>query len=90
MKYLWCFILDAGNVWTLHEDVNRPGSQFLFDRFFKQIALGTGIGIRYDISFFMIRIDWGIGLHIPYSNGFYNIKKFSDAQTVHFAIGLPF
>ncbi len=82
--------LDAGNVWTLHEDVNRPGSQFLFDRFFKQIALGTGIGIRYDISFFMIRIDWGIGLHIPYSNGFYNIKKFSDAQTVHFAIGLPF
>ncbi|MES5004839.1 BamA/TamA family outer membrane protein [Prevotella disiens] len=85
--------LDAGNVWTLHHDEGRPGSQFKFNNFFKELAFGTGVGIRYDIGFFMLRIDWGIGLHVPYETGLdrlYNIKHFKDAQAFHLAIGLPF
>ncbi|TXJ58911.1 hypothetical protein ETF27_10045 [Prevotella brunnea] len=85
--------LDAGNVWTMREDDRRPGSQFRFNDFYRQIALGTGVGIRYNLGFFMIRVDWGIGLHVPYDTertGFYNIDRFKDAQTLHFAIGLPF
>ena len=85
--------LDAGNVWTLHSDSSRPGSQFHFTNFFKELAFGTGVGIRYDIGFFMLRLDWGIGLHVPYETGrsrLYNIRHFRDAQALHLAIGLPF
>ena len=85
--------LDAGNVWTLHHDTARKGGQFAFKNAFKQMALGTGVGLRYDIGYFMLRIDWGVGLHVPYNTGkrgLYNIAKFKDAQTLHLAIGLPF
>ena len=85
--------LDAGNVWTLHHDTARKGGQFVFKNTFKQMALGTGVGLRYDIGYFMLRIDWGVGLHVPYNTGkrgLYNIAKFKDAQTLHLAIGLPF
>ena len=85
--------LDAGNVWTLHGDASRPGSQFHFNNFFKELAFGTGVGLRYDIGFFMLRVDWGIGLHVPYETGLnrlYNIRHFGDAQALHLAIGMPF
>ena len=85
--------LDAGNVWTVHHDDNRPGTQFKFKNFLKEMALGTGIGLRYDLGFFTIRIDWGVGLHVPYEtgkSGFYNIGHFKDAQAFHLAIGMPF
>ena len=85
--------LDAGNVWTMHYDEGRPEGYFRIKNIFKDMALGTGIGFRYDISYFTIRLDWGIGLHVPYEtgkSGFYNISQFKDAQALHFAIGLPF
>ena len=55
--------LDAGNIWSLKD--NRPGAEFAFPRFFKEIALGTGVGLRYDFSFVIIRVDLGIKLHDP-------------------------
>lgn len=80
--------LDAGNVWTLRSD--RPGAVFKPKNMFKEMAVGTGIGIRYDLDFFVLRLDWGVGLHLPYKNGFYNFDKFKDSQSLHFAIGYPF
>lgn len=85
--------LDAGNVWTMKEDEHRPGSQFKLKSFLKEVALGTGIGLRYNFGFFVIRLDWGIGLHLPYGTGkkgFYNIPSFKDGQSLHLAIGYPF
>ncbi len=85
--------LDAGNVWTLHQDDNRQGGQFEFKNFFRQMAVGTGVGIRYDMGMFVIRLDWGVGLHVPYEtgrSGFYNVKNFHDAQSIHLAVGYPF
>lgn len=85
--------LDAGNVWALRDDVNRPNAKFRFNRFYKEIALGTGAGIRYDLDFFIIRLDWGVGLHLPYKtskSGFYNIPGFKNGQSFHIAIGYPF
>lgn len=88
--------LDAGNVWLLREDGSdgqpREGGKFSFKNIFNEMALGTGVGLRYDLGFFMLRVDWGIGLHVPYadSHGFYNVDSFKDAQTLHLAIGLPF
>jgi outer membrane translocation and assembly module TamA len=82
--------LDAGNVWTMHDEESRPGGQLKFNRLLKDMALGTGVGVRYDLDFFVIRVDWGIGLHVPYKSGFFNIGKFKDNQSIHLAIGYPF
>ncbi|GAB3940034.1 BamA/TamA family outer membrane protein [Spirosoma harenae] len=57
--------VDAGNVWTLSNNVNRPGTTFSFDTFIPQIAVGTGVGIRFDFSFFVIRFDGGIKVWDP-------------------------
>ena len=68
-------------------------SSFKLGRMVKQTALGTGIGLRYDLGFLVIRLDWGIALHCPYDtgkSGYFNVNKFKDAQTLHFAIGYPF
>ena len=82
--------LDAGNVWALHNDGYRSSSQLKMNNLLKETALGTGIGVRYDLDFFVIRVDWGIGLHVPYKSGCYNIGKFKDGQCLHLAIGYPF
>ena len=82
--------LDAGNVWTLRSYSDRPGAVFKPKNILKEMALGTGVGIRYDLDFFVLRLDWGIGLHLPYRNGFYNFDRFKDSQSLHFAIGHPF
>lgn len=61
--------------------------------FFRQLATGTGIGLRYDLDFLVVRIDWGFGLHVPYEtgkSGYFNIPRFKDMHTLHFAIGYPF
>lgn len=85
--------LDAGNVWLMRSDSSRPGAKFTFNKFFDSLALGTGVGIRYDLSFLVLRLDWGIALHVPYEtgkSGYYNIPRFKDGMGVHFAIGYPF
>lgn len=85
--------MDAGNVWLMREDPSRPNSEFTFSKFFDSIALGTGAGIRYDLSFLILRLDCGIALHVPYEttkSGYYNIPKFKDGLGIHFAIGYPF
>ena len=61
--------------------------------FLNDIALGTGIGLRYNLGFLVVRLDWGIALHFPYNtgkSGYFNIPSFKDAHTLHFAIGYPF
>lgn len=85
--------LDAGNVWTLRNHEYSPLGKFDVNKFFRQLAVGTGVGVRYDMGMFVIRVDWGIGLHVPYDtgkSGFYNIRRFKDAQSLHFAVGYPF
>jgi hypothetical protein len=85
--------LDAGNIWLLRKDESRPGGELTLRNFAKSIALNTGAGIRYDLTFLVIRLDLGIALHVPYETGkrgFYNIPKFKDGLGLHFAIGYPF
>ena len=85
--------LDAGNVWLMRKEENRPHGELTLKNFAKQIALGTGVGLRYDLDFLVFRLDLGIGLHDPYDtgkSGYYNIPKFKDSMALHFAIGYPF
>lgn len=85
--------LDAGNVWLLRKDPNRPGGELTLRNFPEQIALGTGVGLRYDLDFLVFRLDLGMALHDPYDtgkSGYYNIPRFKDGLALHFAIGYPF
>lgn len=57
--------VDAGNVWLAQKNISRPGGEFQFDRFYKEIAVGSGIGIRGDFNFFIIRLDMGLKVRDP-------------------------
>jgi len=57
--------IDAGNIWTIRPDEDRPGSQFRFGSFLDDIAIGTGIGLRFDIKFVLLRADFGLKLRDP-------------------------
>jgi len=54
------FFIDAGNIWTLKEDPTREGAQFKPGEFINQIAVGTGLGLRMDFDFLVLRLDMGI------------------------------
>lgn len=85
--------VDAGNIWLLRNDPNRPGGYISDASFLKDLALGTGVGVRYDMDFLVVRFDVGLGLHLPYDTGkkgYYNIPKFKDGLGFHLAIGYPF
>ena len=93
--------LDSGNVWYTNEDFDGVeefneifrDSRFRLKNLFNDMALGTGVGLRYDLGFLVLRLDWGYALHVPYDtgkSGYFNVKGFKDNQTLHFAIGYPF
>lgn len=84
---------DAGNVWLLRNDPARPGGLLKGKNFFKDLATGTGAGLRFDISMLVIRADLGIGIHAPYDTGkrgYYNMTSFGKSLAFHLAIGYPF
>ena len=88
--------VDAGNIWTLRNYDDQPGGQFKLDEFWKQIAVGYGIGFRLNFDYFILRFDLGMkavdpayeadgGEHFPIVN-----PRLSRDFTFHFAVGLPF
>ena len=84
--------VDAGNVWLLRKDEYREGGTLRAGSFLKDLALGTGVGLRYDMDFLVLRLDLGFALHDPASTrpGYFATDKFSDRFALHFAIGYPF
>jgi len=87
--------IDAGNIWAINEKDNRPGAQFKFDEFYKQLALGAGTGFRFDFNYFIFRLDLGLKLHDPAQqsgNGWViGHRPFtSNDFNITFAIGYPF
>jgi len=59
------FFIDAGNIWLANVDNSRPNAEFNKSRFYKEFALGTGAGLRFDFDFFIVRMDVGIPLRDP-------------------------
>ncbi len=88
--------LDAGNIWTYREDPSRPGSQFKLNKFYKDIAVGTGAGLRFDFKFVIGRIDFGMKLRDPSSTGHSKWiimdrpYKYWDDFALVIGIGYPF
>jgi outer membrane protein insertion porin family len=87
---------DAGNIWRLEADENTPGGEFRRDMFLKQLALGAGAGIRIDVTFFVLRLDFAFPLAIPYNDRFPEpvqpLKRQwrRDNLVFNLAIGYPF
>jgi len=63
--FSWAYFIDIGNVWTWYNDNSRPGSQFEYDRFLSELAVGSGMGLRLDFSFLLVRADIGIKIFDP-------------------------
>ena len=56
---------DAGNIWNVFDDVTDPNATFSGLSSLKDIALGTGFGIRYDFTYFLFRLDLGFKTYNP-------------------------
>jgi len=86
--------LDAGNIWLVNEDENRPGSNFGFDTFYRELAIGTGVGLRFDFNFFVLRTDLGFPIRTPHvvddSNWLLGSGKLFSNSMFYLAIGYPF
>lgn len=97
-KLFWllegALFVDAGNIWNINKFEDRPGTMLGFD-FYKQIAVGTGAGLRLNMNFFLLRFDWGIKMCDPskpekqrfvlFDNG-----KWMKNTVFNIAIGYPF
>jgi outer membrane protein assembly factor BamA len=57
--------VDAGNIWLYNKDTAQVGGQFS-NRFLKELAVGTGVGLRVDVSFLVLRLDLAFPLRKPY------------------------
>lgn len=87
------FFVDAGNIWRLQKDETKPNGEFVVSNFVDQIAIGSGFGIRWDLSFFVLRLDMAAPIKDPkYDIGdrwTYDKKPWRQI-VANFGIGYPF
>lgn len=97
-KIYGAFFLDAGNIWSLKEEGNNvnstlDSSRFKWNGFYEQLALGAGLGLRYDLKFVIARIDFAYKLRDP-SNSQGSKWVFNKLNllnpVINFGIGYPF
>ncbi len=85
--------VDAGNIWTWKEQDGLSGGSFAADRFFKEIAVGAGLGLRLNIQFLILRFDVAAKAYDPSARQGSRFvlpnTKFKDLQ-IQFGIGYPF
>ncbi len=97
--FRWAFFVDAGNIWTTKDDQNRVGAQFQPTRFLEQVAIGSGMGLRMNFPFLLLRFDFGLKVYDP-ARSFeqrWVIESFKLADTfrknlvvLNLGIGYPF
>ena len=98
-KMFWviegALFLDAGNVWNLNSN-EFEGGLFRRDKFYKEFAVGSGVGARFDFSFVIFRLDLGVKLRDPalpdgdrWLPGNHDIT-WNDDFTINIGIGYPF
>ena len=61
----YALFIDAGNVWRLGSNATSDDQKLKADKLLREIAVGTGFGIRYDLSFFVLRFDFGVKVYDP-------------------------
>ena len=83
---------DAGNIWNVLDATDIESATFTSLKDLKEIALGTGFGLRYDLSFFVVRFDLGFKTYNPaYAIGSRWFKDLNFTKSVlNFGINYPF
>ncbi len=95
--------IDAGNIWVTRDTDTRKGLGGGLKDFYKEIAIGAGAGIRFDLTFFLVRIDAAFKIYDParlegnrfiFNDNFFNdpVSKAENNEfpLINFAIGYPF
>lgn len=99
----WAYFIDAGNIWTIENEQKRPDGNFEIDRFYKEIAIASGFGIRFDFTFLIIRFDAGLKVYDParplgkrfilsegHNDAPYNENTKTEPIILNIGIGYPF
>lgn len=85
---------DAGNIWTARKYSEQVGGNFALDRFYKEIALSSGLGLRWDFDYFLLRLDAGLKLYDPQQaegeRWVFGRQSLGKLLGVHIALGYPF
>jgi len=94
------FFTDFGNVWGLQEKKDpktgeylRPGAQFQLNTFYKQIAVGSGFGVRFDFTFLILRLDLATKIYDPTAslNQRWALRNFdTSANPIAFNLGIGY
>jgi outer membrane protein assembly factor BamA len=85
------FFVDAGNIWTIKDYPGQPGGFFRWNTFYREIAVGTGIGLRFDFNYLIFRLDAGTQIYDPAVGRSVFFKDgFFKHSAVYMAIGYPF
>ena len=97
-KLFWrfelAFFVDAGNIWTIHKYDYQKDGNFMFNRFYKEIAASYGLGLRLNFDYFLVRLDSGFKAYNPQERGSDRWAianpNFTKNFAWHFAVGYPF
>ena len=93
-KFNGAAFIDAGNIWNIREYEGQEEGTFCFNRFYKQLAVAYGLGIRFDLDYLIIRFDGGMKAINPMQTGKYKYPfirpNFNRDFAFHFAVGYPF
>jgi outer membrane protein assembly factor BamA len=98
-KLFWimegALFVDAGNIWAINKYDNREGAVFKFPSFYKQFAVGTGLGLRVVSPYFILRTDLGLKLRdpsVPVGERWIPLSRSFNGNDLNFniAIGYPF
>jgi outer membrane protein assembly factor BamA len=93
-SFYGAWFVDAGNIWLSYNDPKKPRGQFKIDEFYKEFAIGSGFGLRYDFSFFVLRLDAALRVHDPQfvegKRWVIGKQTLRQSAILNFGIGYPF
>ena len=84
------FFIDAGNVWTYHPNESMPNSEFNFNTFYKQFAVDAGLGLRIDVSFLILRLDFAYAMRNPYPDDMDSYWRFKKGDNIRMQVGIGY
>ncbi|MBR4561563.1 MAG: BamA/TamA family outer membrane protein [Bacteroidales bacterium] len=82
--------VDAGNVWGFYPNEDMPNAEFRFNSFYKQIALDAGVGLRIDVSFLIIRLDFAYAMRNPFPDETGNYWRFGKGKNLRMQMGIGY
>lgn len=92
-NFYGALFVDVGNIWRLYPDPTKPGAEFDVNTFVDQIAIGGGLGLRWDLTFFILRLDLAMPMKDPKfepGNRWTFDKQGWEYSVLNFGIGYPF